>query len=233
MTERQLAPPTSEAELLTRARSLAGRTLGEIAAQMCITLPDNLQRHKGAIGELIERALGASGGSRPEPDLPALGIEIKTIPVDAKGKPRESTYLCVVPQTDQPLTWRDSLVYRKLARVLWVPIGSASDIALKDRRIGMAILWSPTAEEEQQLRTDWEELMEQLALGQADNVRGVQGTWLQIRPKAAHGRARITSHDTNGAPTAILPRGFYLRARFTARLLSNVYLLARNDVMAL
>ncbi|HTT07743.1 MAG TPA: DNA mismatch repair endonuclease MutH [Gammaproteobacteria bacterium] len=225
MTERWPAPPSSEAELLSRARSLAGRTLGEIAAQMHVTLPANLLRHKGVIGESIERALGASGGSRPEPDLPALGIEIKTIPVDANGKPRESTYLCVVPHGDQhSLSWRDSLVYRKLARVLWVPIESAHGVELKDRRVGQAILWSPTAEEEQQLRTDWEELMEQLALGQTDSVRGVQGTWLQIRPKAAHGRARTAGHDAEGAPTATLPRGFYLRATFTSRLLNRVCL---------
>src|SRR5581483_3685824 len=178
MTERRAATPASEAELLLRARSLAGRTLGEIAAQMHISLPANLQRRKGVIGELIEQALGASGGSRPEPDLPAIGIEIKTIPVDAEGKPRES----------------------------------APGVALKDRRVGQATLWSPTPEEEQQLRTDWEELMEQLAMGQADSVRGVQGAWLQIRPKAAHGRARTAGHDVEGAPTTTLPRGFYLRA---------------------
>ncbi len=229
MTERRAATPASEAELLLRARSLAGRTLGEIAAQMHISLPANLQRRKGVIGELIEQALGASGGSRPEPDLPAIGIEIKTIPVDAEGKPRESTYLCVVPQSDQhSLTWRDSLVYRKLARVLWVPIESAPGVALKDRRVGQATLWSPTPEEEQQLRTDWEELMEQLAMGQADSVRGVQGAWLQIRPKAAHGRARTAGHDVEGAPTTTLPRGFYLRAVFTACILNNIYLLAHN-----
>ncbi len=70
--------------------------------------------------------------------------------------------------------------------------------------------------------------MEQLAMGQADSVRGVQGAWLQIRPKAAHGRARTAGHDVEGAPTTTLPRGFYLRAVFTACILNNIYLLAHN-----
>ena len=58
--------PASEAELLARARALAGRTLGEIAATHAFCLPPDLRGHKGVIGELLEIALGAGkpGGAQ-------------------------------------------------------------------------------------------------------------------------------------------------------------------------
>lgn len=48
---------------------------------------------------LLELYLGAMAGSKPEQDFPELGIELKTIPVDAAGKPLETTFVCVAPLT--------------------------------------------------------------------------------------------------------------------------------------
>ncbi len=79
--------PESERELLERAERLAGWTLAEIALDLKTRLPSDLKRAKGWIGELIERALGASAFSLPEPDFPRLGIELKTIPADRAGRP--------------------------------------------------------------------------------------------------------------------------------------------------
>mgnify|MGYP002143336613 CR=1 FL=1 len=51
-------------------------------------------RTKGTQGALLEQLLGATGRSRAVPDFPALGVELKTIPVDERGRPRESAFLC-------------------------------------------------------------------------------------------------------------------------------------------
>jgi DNA mismatch repair protein MutH len=115
--------PRDETELLQRARSIAGQTVGEIATRFGVAVPADLRRAKGWVGELVEIGLGAAAGSTPEPDFPHLGIEVKTIPVDASGRPRESTHVCAITLGEATgAQWPTSRVRAKLARVLWVPV---------------------------------------------------------------------------------------------------------------
>ncbi len=76
------AAPTSEADLWQRAMALAGYNLQQLASMAGLPIPPDLRRDKGWIGQLIEWHLGASAGSKPEQDLPELGIELKTLPID-------------------------------------------------------------------------------------------------------------------------------------------------------
>jgi DNA mismatch repair protein MutH len=216
-------PPASERELEQRASSLAGRRLADIASDLGAPLPGDLRRAKGWLGELIELALGASAGSRPVPDFEAIGVELKTLPVDRRGQPRESTYVCTVPLVGTAgLTWETSPVRRKLARVLWVPFEADADVALGTRRIGTPFLWSPAPGDEAVLRADWEELVDLIALGRLGEIDARLGTYLQIRPKAMNARGLTRAHDEAGDPGQTLPRGFYLRASFTRRVLHDV-----------
>jgi DNA mismatch repair protein MutH len=219
--------PRSEAELLARARALAGLELGAIARELGWPVPRDLRRHKGWVGELIERALGADAGNRPLPDFAALGIELKTIPVGADGRPRESTHVCAIALDDvDDGRWASSLARRKMARVLWLPVEAAPALALPTRRVGRAFLWSPSVDEELVLRQDWEELMELVRTGRLDQLDARLGSYLQVRPKAADGRALTAAADADGAPGASLPRGFYLRPAFTRHLLERATLAA-------
>ena len=171
-----IEPPVSESELLSRAHAICGNTLQQIANQNNISIPENLDSHKGWVGELIEICLGASAGSLPEPDFQLINVELKTIPINNKGKPRESTYICTVPLIEHHAAdWEASLVKKKLSRVLWVPVESEPSIPLSARRIGTSILWSPTADEEKTLRSDWEELMEMIAMGELDKITAYHG----------------------------------------------------------
>ncbi len=70
--------PTSETELLQRARDIAGLTFGELAAQAGMCVPDNLKRDKGWVGQLLEWHLGAKAGSKPVQDFPDIGVELKS-----------------------------------------------------------------------------------------------------------------------------------------------------------
>lgn len=214
--------PQSSTELLQRCQALAGLTLGQIAATADITVPANLQRDKGWVGQLLEHTLGATAGSKAEPDFPALGIELKTLPIDQSGKPLESTYVCVAPLTGVAgLQWQDSWVCQKLQHVLWVPILAERQIPLAQRMVGTGFLWQPSPTQLQLLQQDWEELMEQITLGGIANIRGAQGKVLQLRPKAANSKALTQAVGASGEPILTLPRGFYLKAGFTAAILQQ------------
>lgn len=220
------AEPQSEAELLSRAEAIAGLSFAELAQEADIAVPVDLRRDKGWVGQLLERHLGASAGSKPTQDFAHLGIELKSIPISYRGKPLETTFVCVAPLTGiQGLTWEQSHVRNKLSRVLWVPVEGERDIPLGDRRVGSPLLWSPSAEEEAQLKQDWEELMEMIVLGQASQITARHGEVLQLRPKAANGRVVTEAYGTTGKPIKALPRGFYLRTQFTARILQRHFLL--------
>ncbi len=217
--------PADEAELLARARSLAGRTLAEVARRNHLLVPRDLRHQKGWVGNALEVALGARAGSKPVPDFEHLGIELKTLPIGRNGRPRESTFVGVVPvDVLHGMTWETSHCRRKLHRVLWVPVQADPDLPIGDRRVGSPLLWScdwpPGAAV---LRADWETHTERIRLGEIDAISARDGEVLQIRPKALTARERrpIVGEDGWLAPT--LPRGFYLRASFTAAILARNY----------
>jgi len=165
---------------------------------------------------LLEKALGASAGSRPEPDFPHLGVELKSLPINREGKPLETTFVCVTPLTGLVgATWDNSHIKNKLARVLWVPVVSERTIAITERIIGTPFIWSPSEEENRLMAMDWQELTDMIVLGEVENITGKHGQVLQIRPKAANSRAKTRAVDKNGKPFMTLPRGFYLKTSFT------------------
>lgn len=215
-------PPRSESELRARAEALAGRTLGELAAALGVSLAGGGLRTKGKLGELVERALGATGGSAAVPDFPALGVELKTIPVDERGQPRESTFVCAFSLADADRAeWASSWARRKLSCVLWVPVMTPAASAIGDRRLGAPLLWRPTPEQEAVLAGDFDEVMGLVGIGRVEDLDARAGRWLQARPKAAHGRVRTVAYGPEGERLAALPRGFYLRTRFTGAILRD------------
>jgi DNA mismatch repair protein MutH len=215
--------PQSGQELLTRARDVAGLTLGELGARVEIEVPDEAVRAKGVAGQILEKILGATAASRAEPDFLTLGVELKTIPLDSAGKPKESTFVCSITLSAMADTdWERSTVFKKLSKVLFVPVEAASKTPLRDRRVGRAYLWAPNAEERLQLRTDWERLAQMIAVGDVERITGHLGEVLQVRPKAPHGRSRRRAPDEEGAVQWTMPRGFYLRAAFTGAVLARL-----------
>ncbi len=220
--------PATEDELLARAGALAGLRLSELAPRFAADVPADLRRAKGFVGSLLERALGATAGSRALPDFPELAIELKTLPVDRAGVPVESTFVCTIPLTEiGEVEWADSRVRRKLAKVLWIPVEGERALAVGARRIGQALLYVLPPEDEAVLRADWEDLAGLIGRGHVEQLSGHLGRYLQIRPKAAHSRARRLGFDADGAPFAALPRGFYLRPAFTRAILARHFMLPR------
>ncbi|MGM0577280.1 MAG: DNA mismatch repair endonuclease MutH [Myxococcota bacterium] len=220
--------PDSEDALMERARALAGCSLGRLAARHGVEVPPDARRAKGWVGNLLEAALGATAGSHAMPDFPDLGVELKTLPVDHAGRPRESTWVCTASlEGDLAADWRGSKVREKLARVLWIPVLAEAHVPIGARAIGAPLLWSPSPEEERVLRADWEELTELLRLGRVGDIDARRGRWLQLRPKAANARESKWVLSEEAEWVRVNPKGFYLRSRFTARLLEAHFALPR------
>jgi DNA mismatch repair protein MutH len=212
-------PPRDEAELRARLSKLGGRSLGALAEAQGIEAPIDLRRDKGWVGMLLERALGASAGSRAEPDFPHLGIELKTIPIDREGRPLESTFVASLDLAERGIPWERSPVRKKLARVALVVIEAAKEIPLAQRRCGASLIWSPAPEEEAMLRRDYEEIVELIEEGFLERVTGHRGSALQLRPKGRNAADLRSALDEEGQAVRAPPRAFYLRSAFTESIL--------------
>lgn len=214
--------PKTEQELLARTHQIAGLTLGELAFELGISVPENLKRDKGWVGNLIETALGARAGSKPEQDFSHLGIELKTIPIDRAGRPLETTFVSLAPLIQNSgICWQTSHVKHKLSKVLWIPVQGERQIAVADRHIGQGILWQPSPEQERCLQQDWEELMDYIVLGKVEKITAHLGEVLQLRPKGANNRALTKGIGKRGEVIDTLPLGFYLRKNFTQQILQQ------------
>lgn len=199
-------------------------TLGELAMQLNIVVPNNFKRQKGWSGQLIERALGASAGSKPIQDFPQLGIELKTLPLSFANTPLETTYVCYAPLTNVAgISWKSSNVRNKLQKVLWVPLTGEREIPVAQRSIGQGFLWRPSAQQDADLKQDWEELMDLIALGKVETITARMGQFMQLRPKAANGKALTEAVGQDGSKIKTRPRGFYLRKEFTQSILREAF----------
>jgi DNA mismatch repair protein MutH len=89
------------------------------------------------------------------------------------------------------------------------------------RAIGQPLFWKPSVEQERVLRDDFDELVGRIGAGGIEGLTARAGRWLQVRPKAASGRVRTLGHGPDGERIATVPRGLYLRARFTGALLAD------------
>ncbi len=218
------SPPISVQALFDRAEGIAGRTLGELGADANIVVPEHFKQHKGFTGQLLELWLGATAGSKQQQDFPDLGIELKTIPIDHQGKVLETTYVCYVHLLSHIAEqWHTSAVRNKLGQVLFIPVIGERAIPPAQRTVGMPILWQPNDQEKAILQQDWEELMEQISLGQIESITSKLGEALHIRPKAANGEALTDAIGASGQIIQTRPRGFYLRKNFTQSLLNRAF----------
>ncbi len=216
--------PQTQQELLDRAYTIAGMTFKELSDEAEMVMPTDLKRDKGWVGQLLEWHLGAPAGSKPEQDFAKLGIELKSIPIGYSGKPLETTFVCVAPLMGvQGITWETSHVRNKLSKVLWIPVEGEREIPLAERHVGSPLLWTPSQEEDELLKRDWEELMELIVLGNVEQITARHGEALHLRPKAANSRVLTEAYGASGKPIKTKPRGFYLRTQFTHKLLTAHY----------
>jgi DNA mismatch repair protein MutH len=214
--------PKTELELIDRCKGLSGLSFAQLALSLNLSIPTNPNQRKGWIGQAIEQALGADALNKAGPDFQHLAIELKTLPLAHTGKPTESTFITSIPLlTIHQQTWETSQCYAKLRRVLWIPIEGDTDIPYTQRRIGQGFLWSPNKEQEQILADDWNYLTLQVSTGYLETLDGRCGEYLQVRPKAADGKALCYGFDCEGNKVKTLPRGFYLRSCFTEKILER------------
>ncbi len=217
----KVSPPKSLEGLRARVEDLQGLSIAELYREVSVS--EAIWQKKGTFGLAIELFLGADAKNEAKPDFTNLGIELKSLPVDLSGEPKESTFVASINlQTIAKEDWLTSVVYKKLSHVLWLPYEASSTIPFLQRRVGKGFFWQPNEQEEALLKKDWQELTDLLVLGRIKEISARLGKILQIRPKAANGKSLCNGFDESGALIKTLPRGFYLRRHFTTGIMKRL-----------
>ncbi|RIY34115.1 hypothetical protein CKF54_01380 [Psittacicella hinzii] len=212
--------PKSLAELLCYCDNISGKTLEEVATRHNVEMIYTLQENRGWIGNLIEIALGAVAGSKPTQDFANLGVELKTLAINAKGEAKNDIFVSSLPINGYMMqSWENSHLLYKLKKILFVPIEADPSIPLKQRRIGKAFFWSPTIQELQTLKQDWQTIMNFITLQDFEQLKGNIGNILCVRIKALNRNQSISSKDVDGFKINLAPLSFYLRRSFINQIL--------------
>lgn len=202
--------PQTEEQLMHRVNTICGMTINELANQLRIPIPNDFKRAKGFAGQIIELALGATAGSKPIQDFPNLGIELKTIPINKYGLPSETTHVCIIQQDKIcGQCFENSNFLNKIKKVLWLPIEGDKDINYSERHIGQGFLWTLKGEEYNNLKTDWEEIMEEISVNGIEQISAKLGVYMQVRPA--------------GKINNVKQYGFYLRKEFTTPIIQKFF----------
>jgi DNA mismatch repair protein MutH len=216
------APPINETVLLRFAEGLSGCSLGELSGIMLKTIPRTLKANKGFIGCLLEEILGARSGNKAQQDFLDIGVELKTIPINKNSVPLELTFICSVPlKKNIGLMWKNSFFYKKIRRVLWIPIQGEKSVPVSDRFIGKPFLWTPNSIQENLIRSDWEELMDLIILGGIEDITAKNGEVLQILKRSRYHSYLTRAIGKNGEVIFTLPRCFYFKKNLTFSILKN------------
>lgn len=203
-------------QILDKALELEGFTFSQLARVLNLSVPSDSKHAKGWLGQAVELFLGAKAGSLPIPDFPELKLELKTLPINAKGRVMESTYVTTLPLLgDYSLHWEQSPCFQKLQLVLWIPIEGDKSIIYGHRRIGRAILWQPNDEQYPILKKDWEDITDMVIQGHIEKIHGGLGQYLHVRPKAADATSLTYALNEQSEIIQTIPRGFYLRSQLT------------------
>ena len=142
------------------------------------------KRYKGGLGTLLEeRFFGYPANSDDRPDFPEADVELKVTPYDVlksgKASAGERLVLTMIPY-DRAVSasYDESHLKTKLQRILLVYYHRDRTVDSYDQRIERAILFSPSDEDMNIIREDYEKIISYVQDGRADELSEGLTTYL-------------------------------------------------------
>jgi DNA mismatch repair protein MutH len=201
-----------ELQILTLARGLVGKRLGEIGSATWVT---EALRGKAEVGHAVEAYFGIRKNSRAEADFPGAGIELKAVPV-VRGpsalRIKERTFLMSINYRHLvEETWATAKVRSKM-KILFVFYEHLPGRPKAEFPILAIDLFDPDARLEKLLQADWERVQAIVRHGGAHLLSESDGRIMTPSTKSATSRSR-TPQPFNRMPAK--PRAFALKPAFT------------------
>jgi DNA mismatch repair endonuclease MutH len=181
--------PELEFENAVRAklRTAEGKTIRDLAAM----LGTSVGRDKSASARVIRRLLGQKAHGRLG-EFERFGVELKTVPIDRKGRPVESmSFPSFIHEELQYETWPDSDLLGRLNRILIVPIQRSKGQDQGEGVVQRAFFWSPPESDLVEISLEWDRYRQLISSGLARHLPKASETkYIHVRPKARNARDR-------------------------------------------
>ena len=169
-----------ERAILSRIEPYVGRSLADLAAVVGRTNKAGKAASAQVVRALVgERATGRSG------EFERFGIETKVVPVNSGGHPIEAmSFPAFVHEELVFETWEASDLLARIQRMLIIPVHRERRVMLEQMRLGRPFFWSPTQDELDGIRLEWERFRRLIESGQArDLPKASQTRFIHVRPK--------------------------------------------------
>lgn len=150
------------------------------------------KKYKGGMGNLLEeRYFGYKSNSNDRADFPEAGVELKATCFDIRKKDQTPTagerlVLSMIPY-DRPIesNFYESHLWEKCRQMLLVYYLRDRSIEKYDQRIEFVKLFTPSAEDLEIIREDYEKIVSYIQAGKADELSEGMTTYLGAATKGA------------------------------------------------
>jgi len=220
--------------LLEAVNKYQGKTIGEIASLFEIPVPSG----KAAVATIIKLTIGFKSVKSKIKEFEQLGILVKTVPIKTSDN---SLYEAisfpkfVIKEFTQE-NWDESTLSDYLNRILFVPVSreKRKGIDIKDRVLEKPFFWSPSTEEIETIKHEWESYKNQASqrlniykkpwknkkgyIEQITNLSNEKATEIiHIRPHAQNSDDR----DEDNYGTSVIKQSFWLNKKFVEKLVND------------
>ena len=207
-------------ELAHRLDQIVGVPFAELSKFYSKTWKGSPSQNKGWGGNMIDFLVGGDEGNASRPDISSLGIEVKSIPIDASTRVLQPTKVTALNYRDILIEdWWRSNAFHKLRAVLFVPIVKGDAKKPDDWYIRRPFLWLPSTETLSRLESDYDTVRSLVRSGRFEDISSAkppkgQGVALHPKPSAADSSKR-TKVLVAGTEYKVMPRAWMLRESFT------------------
>lgn len=178
-------------DLIRKAKWLEGKTLAQISEVIAESDETSRVITKGSVGYVIEEGFfGIKKNNQGLPDLPSLGVEVKTCPLKynwdhTRLSVKEPLSLNIINYMEEykcrDLT--ESSLYKKNRRILFIfyihdPEKDRSEYVVK-----YVFLWEMDKHVLEELEPDYDLILEKIRAGVAHEIHQTDHEWLTLCPK--------------------------------------------------
>ena len=207
-------------KLKKKCKLIKNKTIKNLLDLNGIKITDINIKNKGIFGNLIEKYLNLKKNNKKQLDLNKLNLEIKTIPLNNKNYPKESTFICSIPQKINNIIWEKSWLLKKISNILWIPYQGDKNISFLSKKIYTPFLWKPSKKDKKYLKQDWKNLIKIIYMGGIDELNSSIGLYLHVKSKSSNNK-KLINYVYNNHLLKTTQKGFYFTKKFTKKIINN------------